>query len=244
MSISNDFRNKVNKMNRASQNIKLGTIVQNLLSVLPSLDGATGQSASSIYLTAGSATFGSGADYSSFASDGTLTFSGSATIWEDLRFSLMQGKQGQTDQPAFSTTEVGYLYPSSDATQIIYIIGQFPHSMKMGSDIHPHIHWKQTQSGSPVFKMDYKWFNLGGAVPANFSTYVMSNRIVPFTSGSFHQLSTGSALISGSDINTVSSMILMKIYRDDNAYTGTAVAYELDIHYLSDGLGSNTEFVK
>jgi hypothetical protein len=191
-----------------------------------------------------SAKFGDRTNYTSFEADGTMVMSGSATVWDDLFFPLTTAKQGMTDKPPFSSTEIAYLFPSGDATNIMYIIAQFPHSYALGSDIEPHVHWKQTQSGSPVFKMNYKWFDIGGVVPAAYSPYVMSNRIIPWTSGSIHQLSSGSAHISGSHITGVSSIMLIELYRDDNAYTGNCVTYQFDIHFLKDGIGSRTDLVK
>jgi hypothetical protein len=190
-----------------------------------------------------SAIFGDTVNYTKFENDGTMIMSGSATVWDDLFFPLVAGKQGQTDKPAFDVTEIGFLYPSSDATQIIYISAQFPHSWKIGSTIHPHVHWKQTQSGSPVFKMDYKWFDIGGTVPSSFTTYTMNTREILYTSGSIMQLNYGSG-ISGSSIVGISSMMLIKLYRDDNAYTGNCITYQFDIHIEKDSIGSKTKDIK
>ena len=163
---------------------------------------------------------------------------GSGTLFDDLFFPLTAGKVGVVDQPPFSTTEIAYLFPQNNPSHIIYIIGQMPHSWALGTDIQPHIHWKQTTAGSVVFKIDYKWFNLGENVPANFNTYVMASPLFPYTSGSIAQLTTGSAKISGSHISEESSMLLVKLYRDDNTYTGNAVTYQFDIHIEKDALGS------
>lgn len=191
-----------------------------------------------------SAKFGDAENHTSFEADGTMVMSGSATVWDDLFFPLTTAKQGQADKPPFSTGEVAYLFPSADTSHIMYIIAQFPHSYKLGTAIHPHVHWKQTQSGSPVFKMNYKWFNIGDAVPTDYSPYIMSNRVVTWTSGNIHQLSSGSIAISGSHISNVSSLMLIELYRDDNAYTGDCVTYQFDIHFLKDTVGSRTEFSK
>lgn len=210
------------------------------------------QSASAVLITGGSvilgnAKFGTAEDNTIFEADGTLVMSGSATVWDDIFFPLTTTKQGQTDKPAFSATEVAYLFPQADPTQIMYIIAQLPHSRKRGSSLSPHVHWKQTQSGSVVFKMDYKWFPIGGSIPAAFETHVMNIPAVTYTSGSMHQLTYGS-LISGSVINEsvigVSSIMIIKLYRDDNTYTGNAVTYQFDIHYEKDTIGSRQQFVK
>jgi len=211
------------------------------------------QSASSVLITGGSivaenARFGNSESSSYFESDGTLIFSGSATVWDDIFFPLVTAKQGQTDKPAFSPTEVAYLFPQDDTTEFMYIVGQLPHSMKVGSDLSPHVHWKQTQSGSPIFKMDYKWFPIGGSVPASWESHVMSTPAVPYTSGSVQQLSCGNR-ISGSALQSVSvgvsSIMLIKLYRDTgDDYNANAVVYQFDIHFEKDSLGSHSEFIK
>jgi len=217
-----------------------------------SLGTMSTQSASAVIITGGSvilqnAKFGTATDNTRFEDDGTLVMSGSATVWTDIFFPLVTAKQGQTDKPAFDATEIGYLFPQNDTGEFMYIIAQFPHSRKQGTNLSPHVHWKQTQSGSPVFKIDYKWFPIGGAVPATFDTLTMSTPAVTYTSGSMHQLTYG-AKISGSMISEtgmgVSSVMLIKLYRDSDLYAGNAVVYQFDIHYEIDSIGSHQEFVK
>lgn len=188
--------------------------------------------------------FGTATDYTEFEEDGSMVATGSATMWNDMFFPLVSGKQGNTDEPPFDTDEVAFLFPQNDSSHIIYITAQFPHTWKTGSDISPHVHWKQTNSGSVVFKMDYKWFDIGDPVPAGWQTYVMDVDAMPYTSGSMHQLTSGSADLDGSDRTGVSSIMLIKLYRDDNTYSGAAVTYQFDIHIEIDALGSHTEYIK
>lgn len=200
------------------------------------------------HVSSETASFGISPDYTAFEADGTMVLSGSATVWDDIFFPLVTAKQGQTDKPAFSTTEIAYLFPENDTAEFMYIIAQIPHTYMIGSDLSPHVHWKQTQSGSVTFKMDYKWFPISGSVPASFETHIMNTPAVTYTSGSMHQLTYGTK-ISGSMLQTtsvgVSSMMLIKLYRDDNGtYPGNAVVYQFDLHYLKNSLGSRTEFVK
>lgn len=195
-----------------------------------------------------SAKFGTENDYTYFESDGTMVMSGSAIIWDDMLFPLVTAKQGQTDKPAFDTNEVAYLFPSNDTSASMLIVAQFPHSYKQGTNVDPHVHWKQTQSGSPVFKMAYKWFGIGAQIPETWAIHTMDQRVAPFTSGSLHQLNYGSNMISASmmaaDGYGVSSIMLIKLYRDDNAYIGNAVTYQFDIHFQKDTIGSRSEYSK
>jgi len=164
-------------------------------------------------------------------------------VWDDLFFPLTTAKQGQTDKPPFDPAENAYMYPAGDTTHIMYIAAQFPHSMQKGSEIHPHVHWKQTTGGSPVFKMNYRWFNLGGAISAS-AIYTMDTRGFTWTSGSIHNLNYNPAGLSGSSITTPSSMMLIALYRDDSAYPGSVPTYQFDIHIRKDSNGSYEEFTK
>ena len=257
----NDIEEKhLNIMNRASQDVSLGTIIRNLEPLgSASAISITGGSMTNVSVSGSltisgstntvllnvtqngsgsSARFGDGTNYATFEKDGSLIFSGSATYWNDLWVPLTTAKQGQTDKPAFDTTHIGYLFPEGDTTAIMYMIIQMPHGYKEGSTIHPHVHWMQTASGSPVFQMDYRWTNLGDTISAS-ATYIMSTPELPYTSGSVHQLSSNPAGISGVG-KKISSIMQVKLYRNDSSYTGNVLTYQFDIHYESDTLGSRT----
>lgn len=171
--------------------------------------------------------------------------SGSSLIWDDIMFPLTTAKQGQTDKPAFDANEIAYIFPPGDTTHIMYIVAQFPHAWAIGTDIEPHFHWKQTASGSIVLKMEYKWFDIGATVPTNYSMYIMNQNAMPYTSGSVHQLTSGSIhLSSGSSITGISSIMLIKLYRDDSTYAPSVIGYQFDIHIQKDTLGSMTDMSK
>lgn len=185
-----------------------------------------------------SSKLGTATDYTQFSATGSMVMSGSARVWDDLFFPLASGKQGATDRPPFDYNESAFLFPAGDTSQIIYATIQFPHSWAPGTDIYPHVHWKQDHSGSVVYKMDYKWFNIGGNIPPSWTTYTMSTPAITYTSGSIHQMTEGSTSISGSAFGGVSPIMLVKLYRDDSTYTGNAVTYQFDIHFQKDGIGS------
>jgi len=247
-----EFSGSITSLSTITDEISASLVAMDITEIsgsLAALEDMAYQSASAIEITGGyinGVKYGSETDYSEFEGDGTLIFSGSATTWNDIFFPLTTAKRGANNLPEFSESEVAYLFPSNNTSHIMYMVGQMPHDRKVGSDISPHVHWKQTQSGSPVFKLDYKWFGIGQDVPADWATLVMNNRVIPYTSGSIHQLNYGD-MISGSIVDPtvgVSSIIIMKLYRDDDAYTGNAICYQFDIHYLQDSLGSRTEYSK
>ena len=165
------------------------------------------------------------------------------TTWEDMSFPLAIGKPTAGGKPDFDYTNVGYLFPQNDKTEIILIRIQLKHAWKEGTTIFPHVHWRQKANQTPVFKMDYKWYNVGESEPATWSTYTMNQLSIPYTSGTIGQISKGILGLDGTG-KTVSSMLLVKLYRDDNVYTGDVLVDDFDIHIEIDTFGSRQEYIK
>ena len=164
-------------------------------------------------------------------------------VWDDLKFPATRIRQGVSLKPDFDITELGLLMPQNDADEIAYIIGQFPHERKNSSNIRPHIHFIQDVATTPTFKMDYRWYKNGDAVPTVWTTLTASSFAFTYTSGSILQIASFPE-IDGSSIDRVSSIIDIRIYRDDNDVTGDVLLKEFDIHYQIDSLGSRQEFIK
>lgn len=173
---------------------------------------------------------------------GTPVLKGAATCWDDMLFPFSQAKQGSNLRPDFDQTNVGLLFPRNDATEIIYIVAQIPHSYKEGTDLHPHLHWQQSASTAVTWKMDYKWFNIGTAVPADFTTIATSTGVITYVSGNLSQLSNFPT-ITGTG-KTISSLLLIKIYRDDNVTSGDVLGFQFDIHFEKDTIGSRDLLTK
>lgn len=181
--------------------------------------------------------------YSKINEYGEFRMVGDGVVWNDLVIPLTQTKQGATTKPDFDFTNVGFLFPQNDATEILYGIVQLPHWWKAGSTIYPHVHWQQAADAAAVFKLDYKWFNIGAAVPAGFTTATMGTYVNTYVSGNLHQISKTTAGIDGTG-KTISSIILFKLYRNDNVYTGDLLAWQLDFHLATDAIGSESEYAK
>jgi len=150
---------------------------------------------------------------------------------EDLRFPVTVLKQGATSKPDFDYTNIGLLFPQNDATEIVYIVAQLPHKRVPDSDIIPHVHCRLAGAGQPVMKMDYKWYNPSAtAIPSSFTTYTMNVNTATWSTGTISNKIYGAAAIDGTG-KTDSSVLIIKLYRDDNAYTGDLLVDEFDIHY-------------
>jgi hypothetical protein len=172
---------------------------------------------------------------------GNLTYEN--TYYDDLFVPLTTTRVGSNAKPDFDFTNVGYLFPKNDATEILYFIVQLPHRWKTGTTIYPHVHWRQTANETPVFKLDYKWYSIGATVPANFVTLTISTKVVTYSTGTIHQISNSTTGISGEG-KGISSILVCKLYRDDNQGAGDVLVDQFDIHHEIDAPGSREEYSK
>lgn len=163
-------------------------------------------------------------------------------VWEDLRFPATTTKLGATSKPDFDYTNVGLLFPQNDATEITYINVQMPHAYSIGTDIVPHVHFIQSAATVPVFKMSYRWYDMGESAIGAFTTIATSTLVYTYTSGSIHQLAKFPNIVC--PVTGMSSMLDIKLYREDNVVTGDVLVKEFDIHYQIDTIGSSTESSK
>lgn len=164
--------------------------------------------------------------------------------WDDMKFPFESTRRGATSKPDYDTTNNGLLFPQNDATEITYAVAQLPHHWREGSVIMPHMHYIQDEVAVPTFKINYRWYNNGEAVPGftTLSTDAGTGPVFTYISGSILQILPFQE-IDGTGFR-ISSMIDLQIYRDDNAVTGDVLGKEFDIHYQIDAFGSVEEFVK
>lgn len=164
------------------------------------------------------------------------------TYWIDYTMPLTTGKVGANSKPDFDYTNIGYLFPQNDTSEALYMVVQLPHGYKVGSNINPHVHYKRTEETTPTFKIDYAWFNIGDEQPA-YTTLTMNQHPIAYTSGSRHAIAEATDMLVG-DSKGISSLLLVKLYRDDNAVTGDVLAWQFDCHIECDTLGSSEEYIK
>lgn len=163
--------------------------------------------------------------------------------WTDLKFPLTRDKQGQAQKPDYDFTNMGLLFPQNDATEIVYLTSQFPHEGR-NSEIRPHIHFVQSVAAQPTFQIDYRIVENGDNNSyKGFTT--LSAVVFAFTwvSGDLMQIASFPS-IDVSGLTSVSWMMDIKLYRNDNTVAGDVLGKEFDIHYQLDDWGSRQEFVK
>jgi len=172
-------------------------------------------------------------------SDAEITYGD--TYWDDMKFPFSRTKRGSSDLPHFDCTNIGLLFPQNDATEIVYMIGQMTHAWKEGTSIYPHIHYIQTSASIPVFKLSYRWYNNGDTVPS-YTTITSTTLAFAYTSGSILQILKFPVIVGTG--KTLSSILDMKVYRDDNVVSGDVLGKEFDIHFEINAPGSRQEYIK
>jgi hypothetical protein len=169
-----------------------------------------------------------------------------ASAWRDEQFEATRIRQGATAKPDFDTTNLGLLYPQNDPTEVSYIIHQFNHDWKLETDLEPHLHYVQDEATTPVFKIDYRWYKNSEDPTVAFTTLSTADGAGPvftYTSGSILQI-LRFPVISGTGFDALSTMMDIKLYRDDNVVTGDVLVKEFDIHAEFDAHGSRERFTK
>jgi hypothetical protein len=116
---------------------------------------------------------------------------------------------------------------------------QLPHNWKVGSVIHPHIHWVPRISGSGNVKwnLDYSWVNLNESAPETVPAITTTSAVVngPFTMNKhiLTPLTTNDVGISGTG-KTVSSILICRIWRNTSdgidTFQGDAGGLSVDFH--------------
>jgi len=259
--ISNDHETKLNRMNRASQNVNLGTILKQVDNVVNSgspinllnISSSSGSPLLNVFQngSGSSVKFGSENDYLSINNRGELRLTGSAVVWEDLRFPASSinppGGIGGAAVDTADTPFIGTLLFDPASVEICVGQAQMPHGWKEGSYLSPHVHWSpiSTSTGSVVWRLSCETANVDEAYSGSY-TYI--SEVASYVDGTLndHILSDFSDLsMTG---KTLSNITLWRISRmatsGSDTYPQDARLLEFDIHYQIDSLGSNEEYVK
>jgi hypothetical protein len=185
------------------------------------------------------------------------------TFWDDIRVPLTASRAGGAKIPGFSvflTNGAGsqgvYVnWFDAGLEEELFFAVQLPHNYKHGTDLHPHVHWVPKSGGAlnavVNWGLEYTIQQIGSTY--GNTTIISSNAHIPAADttlvASRHYL-TGMGTISGSSINSVSAMLIGRIFRDATGALGTddyaddAGALEFDLHYEIDYPGSRDEYTK
>lgn len=190
-----------------------------------------------------------------------LTYSD--TYWDDLRVAITSTKLGGSKDPQFAKFKdngagsqgVFTYWFDATAEEEVYFAVQIPHSYKYGTDLHPHVHWAPDRNGGAgevvSWGLEYCFAEIG-EVYGN-SNILYGNTHVPADASlvGFKHYLTEIGTISGSSIDSVSSMIICRLFRNATGAGSSTDSFgydtallEFDIHFEIDSPGSKTEYAK
>lgn len=211
-------------------------------------------SAGSFWFTGGPLIIGGPTHNVEFEADGTMVMNGNATVWDDIRVSALATRLGVIRPPTFaqlsddgagSTGVFTYMFADNSEQQVFFSV-LIPHGYKLGSDLHPHVHWspQTADTGQVDWFLEYTISNYEGTF-GNTTTITISDD----GEGTInkHQIATPAAPIDGSSTQ-LAAMLICRLYRDggqgNDDFIGDAALLEFDLHFEQDTVGSREEYTK
>lgn len=191
--------------------------------------------------------FGTDTSFSEFEPDGTLIFSGDATVYRDFIMSVQNLRPG-ISPPTFDTFQDGIygIRFNDSVNDEVHGSVEFQHDYVEGSDFEVHVHWSPTTTdvGNCRFGFEYSIAN------RNTGTFGASTTIFinPTATGIINNhIYSSFGLISGVGL-TIGAHIVFRFFREgDNVldtFTGNAFVHTIGIHYKCDTVGSRQPTIK
>ncbi len=146
-----------------------------------------------------------------------------------------------------SSIGVGAWLFDPDVDQELYFDEEFLHGRKLGTNLWPHVHFSPMDDTSGVvrFGIEYTWQQIGHSFPSTTTLYV--DYTIDATNAKKHWMASWSS-IDGSTINTVSSILKGRVFRNsshaNDTYAGKIAVHYIDCHYQINTIGSRQEASK
>ena len=194
-------------------------------------------------------------NYLSIDTDGNLTLYGAATQFRDELNDLIKQSTNNPSSHLVQDFAEGTLDFKNNCDLNDYAVMniQINHDYKLGTTVHPHIHWFQKENKTPNWLVQYRWQYNGASKTTSWTNLPLTSNAFTYTSGDFVQITGGNEITPATSID-VSSILQIRIIRDvanasglfagTDTYTGDAEALNFDIHIEIDSFGSNLEYSK
>lgn len=215
----------------------------------------------------GNTRIGNGIDNTYIETDGSLSYEGAATRYDDLTIPVTSTRIGAAGfEPTFEMQATGgggrgvyvYYFAGVSTEQELFFTVQIPHGRKYNTNIFPHVHWAPSSTlgdtDGVVWALEYNWANLGEVLGTTQIIYGSSKTSLiggPANSDT-HLITALAGGESDGGINgnskTLSSMLICRIFRAtshaDDTYTGKAGLLQIDFHIEYDADGSRQLYIK
>jgi hypothetical protein len=216
---------------------------------------------------AGNTRIGDGINNTYIEADGSLSYEGTATRYDDLTIPVTSTRIGaagyvpefgQLSNVSGSRGVYVFYFDGGSVEQELFFTVQIPHGRKYDTNIFPHVHWAP-QSDLPagtgvVWGLEYNWANLEEVLGNTNIIYGSSKTsLIGAPANANKHLITafnGGGADSGIDGSekTLSSMLICRVFRAtlhaDDTYAGKAGLLQIDFHIEYDADGSRQLYVK
>lgn len=177
---------------------------------------------------------------------GIQKLSSNAIAWDDMLSSASAAFNSGVTDISNNDTLGGRAYATTSTTNAandhLTFTFQTPHRRKLGSEMHPHLHFYQTNADQTnCWFMYYAIVPLGSNNVSEIFSGPATNEFT-YTGGTMHQYAEFPS-IGGSEAN-ISSIIRIKLHRRGTSGTGSITVTDFDLHYQVDGFGSDSELNK
>lgn len=192
--------------------------------------------------------FGTPSNYTSTESDGTLVFTGNATVWDDLFTSIAAAKIPASNYPdwtAFTANTNAYTFKLNDYVDLETV--ELSHRYKEGTDLEVHLHLATNGTNTNARKVKYIiYYTYGLTSPgmhqftaeANMSAELTIAANTPDKSACY--LTLGTIPGTGLKIGTQLKMRIKRIAGTGTEPTGDPFLGMVGVHFEIDTEGSRT----
>lgn len=175
------------------------------------------------------------------------------SYWDDIRIPAISTRLlGYNDPPLIKLVDDG----AGSVGIITYGFGhlveqelgfwlQIPHSWKLGSDLHPHVHWCKTSSaaGGVVWGLEFSQAAIGSVLPA--STIIVSPDTTATVALEHRIVSYPLIAVPGLSLSTMlGCRVFRQVANPLDTYAASAALLEIDFHFELDAPGSRQEYTK
>lgn len=179
--------------------------------------------------------------------DGTVHFTGDATVWKDANLGAGALTRPTATQPGDDTFkdegggDTGIAAPAFSINDHVGGTIEIPHDYKEGTDIFFHVHWQGSTGPTGTDYVQWQLIYTVGQSGATLDAATTITLEVPYdTQYEFKQANF--AAISGTNFNMEDQVLfdLKRIAAAGDAYAGDAITATVGFHYEVDTVGSRS----
>lgn len=193
----------------------------------------------------GTLRIGGATDYTEIEADGTLKFAGDGTAWDDSMVPANAFRGGVTSLTFDALTTNVYSY-RMDLNDEAHLIVQFPHSLKVGSVVSPHIHLVNKNAigatgYNVAFDFKYIWANINGVFAAEQQELNVKQSFQNASALTHKMLAFSSITPSAAQggISSIFACSVKRVAASTEPYnTNDIFTLGFDIHFEKDTVGS------